>query len=73
MKDVILSSWKEFKEVCIAKKKLLVQFTEEDSTYKIFAIDGPVVWSVTVMVGTPEGEEFKKKYMKDSNKPLKDL
>lgn len=72
MKEVDLNSWKEFKEICIDKKKLKVQYTEDDSTYIIFAIDGPVVWNVTCMAKSKEGKDFSKNFKKDANKPLKD-
>ena len=71
MKEVQLSSWAEFKKICIVTKNLKVQCVEGAETYHLFAIDGPsLCWWVNLIKDTPAAAEFKKVYLKDCNQPL---
>jgi hypothetical protein len=71
MKEVQLSTWTEFKKICIIKKDLKVQCVETADTYNLFALDGPsLCWWVNLVKDTPDSSDFKKNHLKDCNKPL---
>ena len=69
MKEIELN-WSEFKRICITKKKLNVQFTIENDSYNVFAVEKYIFWHVN-LVGE-DMKEFDKKYKKNANKRIED-
>ena|SRR3990167_1225515 len=66
----ISKNWDELK-VILSSKKLLLQFYEENNTYKLVAIDGILIYLCDIQQkdGCPKVAEFETYYKSYSNKP----
>jgi len=72
MKEIQLSNWAEFKEICIVKKKLSIQCLKNvDKDYHVFAVEGRLYWFMNLSVDA-DIKDFEKNYLKKSNYRIED-
>ena len=71
MKEIQLNSWTEFKEICLAKKKLKVQCVvfPKRKEYHIFAVEDRIYWFVNLFV-EEDIADFEKNYRKGANRRI---
>jgi hypothetical protein len=71
MKDILINDWATFKAVCITKKQLLLQYTEDSRVYDIYAPDTNILlWNITLNKGSSEALDFEQNYKDSANQPL---
>jgi len=71
MQNLIINNWETFKEICITKKKLLLQYVENERVYDIFAPDSDIImWNTTLLKGSAEATDFENNYKANANQPL---
>jgi len=74
-KNMPLSSWAEFKDVCVTKKRLACQCRpaqSHDEGYDLFGPEDPFLWTVTIVPGVNDGDiaDFESNYKAKFNGPL---
>lgn len=62
MRDYCINNWQEFKARVFVKKGLNAQYIERAGCYDIFAMEGAVLWSTTVMFGGADCADFEANY-----------
>jgi hypothetical protein len=68
MREIQFLNWKDFKEVCIEKKKLNIQYqiTLVSKDYHVFAVEGNIYWYIN-LIAPKDIRDFKKNYMEKAN------
>lgn len=54
----------------VLTKKLLLQYTENEEVYNLFAVEDSVSWEASILKGSNEAEDFDTNYKAVCNKPL---
>lgn len=57
MIEMYSSSWANFKTTVIATKNILMQYSERNDRYDIYASDGPFIWSYSIIKEIPASAE----------------
>ena len=71
MKEIQIENWDEFKNICITKKKLNIQYIKSsiNKDYHIFAVEDRLYWFVNLM-GDKDIKDFEKNYLRGANKRI---
>lgn len=72
MKEIRLDSWSQFKDICIKKKELNIQYINlgKEGDYQVFAVEEPLFWFVE-LVAEDDIKDFESKYKKKANGRIK--
>jgi len=71
MKSIKIDNWSFFKDTVITKKKLGLQYTENNLNYFIFAGEaGIFFWEITLEKTSEDALDFETNYKTDANSPL---
>lgn len=69
-------TWTDFKNTCITKKKLCIQFEDLDTQYRIIGPDNSLIWEITLNKlmddgsANPDVTDFETNYKDGANMPL---
>lgn len=70
MQIIEISSWVDYKAL-ISNKKLLIQFEESDSWYRLYAPEAEsFLWNTALQKGTEDANDFETNFKADANTPL---
>jgi len=71
MKNIKIDDWTFFKTTVITRKKLGLQYTENNLNYFVFAGEaGIFFWEITLVKNTEEALDFETNYKDTANSPL---
>jgi len=65
-----INSWADFKTL-VNVKTLLMQYSEDEACFNIYAPeDHTFLWTISLLKGSDDGDDFEDNFKADANKPL---